>query len=148
MVKEMAKEKSVDGRRKLKLLCGAWHGVGLNEGIISATCCHQNWIDDKWLFNCVAPFGDRFRDGDLVLWQMRIGIVLEIGDWFFFYRSMVAYKVMEVTEAIRNLIDLFTHASNFALLAKHVEVVSRVKKDIRLKKRRCMIRRERNKGAW
>ena len=128
VVKEMGKEKSADGRRKLKPLCGAWHGVGLNQGIVSATRCHQDWMDDKRLFNCVAPFGDGFGGGDLVLWQMRMRIGLEIGDGFFFYGSTVAHEVMEVTEGVRNSIDLFTHASNFALLARHEEVASSVKK--------------------
>ena len=76
--------------------------------------------------------------------NMRIG--LEIGDGFFFYGSVIAHKVMDVTAGVRNLIDLFTHPSNYELLAKHEKVVK--KSNIRSKQRRSVLRKERKKGRW
>jgi len=120
VVKDMSRTRSADGRR-LKPLGGAWHGVCLNQGMDSesGSRCHQDWLDDKKLPNCVVPFGDGFSGGDLLLWQMKMRIGLDIGDGFFFYGSVVAHEVMEITAGIRNSIDLFTHASNFQLLAQH-----------------------------
>ncbi|CUS12040.1 unnamed protein product [Tuber aestivum] len=89
VVKDMAKVMSTDGR-KLRPLGGVWHGVCLNQGLASdESRSHQDWMDDKRLFNCVAPFGDGFQGGDLVLWQMKMRIGLEIGDGFFFYGSLL-----------------------------------------------------------
>jgi len=142
VVKDMANGKrSADGG-KMRPLCGAWHGVSLNQGQVSAGRGHQDWVDDKRLFNCVAPFGDGFGGGDLVLWQMRMRIQLEIGDGFFFYGSMVAHEVMEVTAGVRNSIDLFTHASNFQLLAKHEKMAGRVKYPVKEQKRRAGEKKE------
>ena len=120
VVKDMSRTKSADGRN-LKPLGGAWHGVCLNQGMDaeSGSRCHQDWLDDKRLPNCVVPFGDGFGGGDLVLWQMKMRIGLEIGDGFFFYGALVAHEVMDIIAGIRNSIDLFTHASNYQLLAEH-----------------------------
>jgi len=120
VVKDISRTKSADGRN-LKPLGGAWHGVCLNQGMDSesGSRCHQDWLDDKRLPNCVVPFGDGFGGGDLVLWQMKMRIGLEIGDGFFFYGALVAHEVMDIIAGIRNSIDLFTHASNYQLLDKH-----------------------------
>jgi len=90
----------------------------------SGSHCYQNWLGGKRLFNCVEPFGDGFQDRELVLWQMKMRIELEIGDGFFFYGSIVAHKVAEVTAGVHNSIDLFTHVSNYQLLAKHQKVAA------------------------
>jgi len=129
VVKDMAKTQSADGR-KLRPLGGAWHGVCLNQETDSesGSRCHQDWSNDKRLFNCIAPFGEGFQGGELVLWQMKMRIGLEIGDGFFFYGSLVAHEVMDVTAGVRNSIDLFTHASNYELLAKHEKAAGRGKK--------------------
>jgi len=144
VAKDMAKTRSADGR-KLRPLGGAWHGVCLNQGIDSesGSRCHQDWLDDKWLFNCVVPFGNGFKEGELVLWQMKMRIELEIGDGFFFYGSMVAHEVAAVTAGVRNSIDLFTHASNYQLLAKHQKAAAnKVKHPVKEKKLRDMGKKE------
>lgn len=126
VVKDMAKTQSADGS-KLSPLGGAWHGVSLNQEIDSesGSRCHQDWLNDKRLLNCVAPFGEGSQSGELVLWQMKMRIGLEIGDGFLFYGSLVAH---EVTAGVRNSIDLFTHASNYELLAKHEKAAGKGKK--------------------
>ena len=131
VVKDMAKTQSADGR-KLRPLGGAWHGVGLNEEVDSesGSRCHQDWLNDKRLFNCVAPFGEGSQGGELVLWQMKMRIGLEIGDGFFFYGSLVAHEMT----GVRNSIDLFTHASNYELLAKHERATGKVKYPVKQKK--------------
>ena len=153
VAKDMAKTRRPD-RRKLRPLGGAWHGVCLNQGMDSesGSRCHQDWLDDKRLFNCVVPFGDGFQDGELVLWQMKMWIGLEIGDGFFFYGSTVAHEVAEVTAGVRNSIDLFTHASNYQLLAKHQKAAGNTVKhpvkgkkvrDMGKKKKRRMVKENR-----
>lgn len=139
VVEDMAKARSADGR-SLKPLGGAWHNVCLHQGLVSKGRCHQDWSDDKRLFNCVAPFGDGFRGGELVLWQMKMRIGLEIGDGFFFFGSLVAHEVMDVTEGVRNSIDLFTHVSNYQLLAKHRKAAKKVEYPVKPKKMRAMKR--------
>ena len=149
VVKHMAKAQGADGR-KLRPLGGAWHGVCLNQGMDSesGSRCHQDWLDDKRLFNCVAPFGEGFQGGELVLWQMKMRIGLEIGDGFFFFGSMVAHEVMDVTAGIRNSIDLFTHASNFHLLAKHEKAAaSKVKHPVKEKKLRATAKKEERRAT-
>ena len=144
VVKDMAKTQSAD-RRKLRPLGGAWHGVCLNQGMDSesGSRCHQDWLDDKRLFNCVAPFGEGFQGGELVLWQMKMRIGLEIGDGFFFYGSVVAHEVMDVTAGVRNSIDLFTHASNYEVLAKHEKAAAnKVKHLVKEKKLRATRKKE------
>ena len=144
VAKDMAKTRSADGR-KLRPLGGALHGVCLNQGMDSesGSRCHQDWLDDKRLFNCVVPFGDGFQNGGLVLWQMKMRVGLEIGDGFFFYGSTVAHEVAEVTAGVRNSIDLFTHASNYQLLAEHRKAAGiRVKHPVREKKVRDMGKKE------
>jgi len=144
VAKDMAKTRSAD-RRKLRPLGGAWHGVCLNQGMDSesGSRCHQDWLDDKRLFNCVVPFGGGFQDGELVLWQMKMRIELDIGDGFFFYGSMVAHEVAEVTAGVRNSIDLFTHASNYQLLAKHQKAAAnQVRHPVKEKKVRHMGKKE------
>jgi len=70
--------------------------VGLNQELVSASSCEEDWKQ----FNCIMRFGDGFSDGDLVLWQMRIQIELEIANEFCFNECMVNYEVMEVTAGI------------------------------------------------
>ncbi|CUS14616.1 unnamed protein product [Tuber aestivum] len=126
IVKDMAKTRTADGR-KLMPLGGAWHGVCLNQGLDPGQSrSHQDRMNDKRLFNCVVPFGDGFRDGELVLWQMKMRIGLEIGDGFFFHGSLVAHEVMEVTAGVRNSIDLFTRASNYEFLEAHKRAAGKV----------------------
>ena len=54
---------------RLKPHGGAWHRVCLNQGIDSesGSHCHQDWLDDKKLPNCLVPFGDDFVGGDILL---------------------------------------------------------------------------------
>jgi len=119
VVKEMKKAKGPTGA-PLEPLAGAWHGVAINEGLQEDDSKgHQDWMDEKTVFNCVLPFGSGFGGGDLILWQMKMRIGLGVGDGFFFFGSMVAHQVSTITEGVRNSLDLFTHASNFNLLAKH-----------------------------
>ncbi|PUU73305.1 hypothetical protein B9Z19DRAFT_1095376 [Tuber borchii] len=148
VVKDMAKTQNADGARKLRPLGGAWHEACLNQGMDSksGSRCHQDWLDDKRLFNCVAPFGEGFEGGELVLWQMKMRIGLEIGDGFFFYGSLVAHEVMDITTGVRNSIDLFTHASNFELLAKHEKAAAnKVKHLVKEKLRATRKKEERRK---
>ncbi|PUU74279.1 hypothetical protein B9Z19DRAFT_1093216 [Tuber borchii] len=143
VVKDMAKTQSADGRR-LRPLGGAWHGVSLNQETDSesGSRCHQDWSNDKRLFNCIVPFGEGFQGGELVLWQMKMRIGLEIGYGFFFYGSLVAHEMMDVTAGVRNSIDLFTHASNYELLAKHEQAAGKVKYPAKQKKPRSTKKKE------
>ena len=75
--------------------------------------------------------------------NMRIG--LEIGDGFFFYGSVIAHKVMDVTAGVRNSINLFTHASNYELLAKHEKAVERVQHPVGVRKMRAKKREKERK---
>jgi len=146
VIKDMRKTRNADGR-KLGPLGGAWHGVCLNRGTDSESesgrRCRQDWVDDPRLLKCVAPFGEGFQGGDLVLWQMKMRIGLEIGDGFFFYGSLVAHEVMDITAGVRNSIDLFTHASNYELLDKHMKATGKVKKyPVKARKQRATERKE------
>ena len=146
VIKDMRKTRNADGR-KLGPLGGAWHGVCLNRGTNSepesGRRCRQDWVDDPRLLKCVAPFGEGFQGGDLVLWQMKMRIGLEIGDGFFFYGSLVAHEVMDITAGVRNSIDLFTHASNYELLDKHMKATGKVKKyPVKARKQRATERKE------
>lgn len=124
VVKDMQRAQGPAGK-PLKPLAGAWHGVAINEGLQGdESKGHQDCMDDKRLFNCVVPFGNGFSGGDLVLWELKARIGLGIGDGFFFYGSIVAHQVLEITEGIRNSLDLFTHASNFDVLAKHKKLAN------------------------
>jgi len=140
VVKDMRRFKGKTGR-PLKPLAGAWHGVAINQGMQEdESKSHQDVMDDKRLFNCVVPFGDGFGGGDLVLWEMKMRIGLQVGDGFFFYGSVVAHQVAPIIEGIRNSIDLFTHASNYHVLAKHQEQANKKRYPMKEQK----VRREAN----
>ena len=127
VAKDMRRFKGKTGMR-FNPLAGAWHGVAINQGMQEDESeSHQDVMDNKGLFNCVVPFGDGFGGGDLVLWEMKMRIGLQVGDGFFFFGSMVAHKVAPITDGIRNSLDLFTHASNFHVLERHQEQANKKK---------------------
>lgn len=95
-------------------VAGAWHGVCINRnqsGDVSKS--HQDWMDVPNSYNCVAPYGDGFTGGDLVLWQLKMRVELSIGEGFMFMGALIAHKVTEITSGLRNSIDLFCHKSTF-----------------------------------
>jgi len=144
VVKEMKNSKRPTSA-PLEPLGGAWHGVAINERLQEDDSKgHQDLMDEKTVFNCVLPFGSGLGRGDLILWQMKIRIGLGVGNGFFFFGSMVAHQVSTITEGVQNLLDLFTHASNFNLLAKHQ---AKANKKQHLKKEGQVRREEREDKA-
>jgi hypothetical protein len=92
-------------RRNLQPLCGIWFGVAINEAVISSTGTHLDFSDSG--FNCVIPWG-KYKEGALVLWQIKMIVELEPGGAFFFMGSLIAHNVGEI-EGVRNSIDLFCY---------------------------------------
>lgn len=128
----MVKARSEDGRR-LRPLGGAWHSVCLHQGLVSKGRCHKIgmmiggylivWHRLEMGSKAESWFCGRRTCG--LCWKLVMG--------FFFYGSVVAHEMMDVTAGVCNLINLFTHASNSELLAKHEKVVK--KSNIRSKQR-------------
>ena len=79
--------------------------VAINEAVTSSTRTHLDFSDSG--FNCVVPW-ERYKEGALVLWQLKMIVELESGDAFFFMGSLIAHTLSEI-EGIWNSIDLFCH---------------------------------------
>jgi hypothetical protein len=89
----------------LQPLCGIWFGVAINEEITGSTGTHLDFNDLG--YNCVISWRE-YKEGVLVLWQLKMIVELKPSDAFFFMGSLITHNIGEI-EGVRNSIDLFCH---------------------------------------
>ena len=77
----------------LRLLCGIWFRVAINEVVTGSTSTYLNFGDSG--FNYVVSWGE-YKGGGLVLWQLKIVVELEPSDAFFFMGSLIAHNISEI----------------------------------------------------
>ncbi|RPA70833.1 hypothetical protein BJ508DRAFT_336739 [Ascobolus immersus RN42] len=99
---------------------GAFHGVCINRGVeADDSQTHLDWLDDPNNPNIVIPFGSKFEDGRLVLWQLKVVIEVPLGWGILFPGALIAHRLTPV-KGVRNSVDYFLHKSLYDWLAKRI----------------------------
>jgi hypothetical protein len=83
----------LQAHHNLQPLCGIWFRVTINEVVTDSTLTYLDFNDSG--FNYTVPWG-KYKDGALVLWQLKIIMELEPNDAFFFIGLLIVHNIEEI----------------------------------------------------
>jgi hypothetical protein len=88
--------------------CGAWSACVINRGWNNplATNIHRDVKESQFGYSCIAPCGN-YKDGDLIMWDLRIKIEIVPGDLLLFPDSLIHHS-NEAVKGTRRSIVMFT----------------------------------------